>query len=279
MRERETAPVWGRLLTVAGIAAWMMCAAWAAAAAETASPPAAQPDQHEAIEADVSTRQVAVESDFAGTQFVVFGTVINSRQASALEGYYDIAVVIAGPKQEIVTRRKTNVAGVWINTSSVAFKDIASYYTVTSTRPVEEIAPKPVLWQHGIGFENMRMASLDAIGAKQAEEFRSAVLRIKKSQGLYQEEPRGVDFIGRSLFRATVDLPANVPVGEFTAWVYLFRKGELLASYKTRLDLQREGFERLLYRFAMRKPFYYGLGSVGLAVLAGLVASTLFRRD
>lgn len=239
----------------------------------------AQPEAREAIEADVSTRQIAVESDFTGTRIVIFGTVINSKQTSALQGYYDIAVVIAGPKEELVSWRKSSIGGVWVNTRSVRFKDVASYYTVTSTRPVKDIAPKPVLWQHGIGFENMRLASVQTESARDLELFRAAVLRLKKAQKLYQEEPRGVEFIGRSLFRATVDLPVNVPVGAFTAWVYLFRQGELIATYKTQLDLQREGFERLVYGFAQNQPFYYGLGTVTLAVLAGLIASAVFRKE
>jgi uncharacterized protein (TIGR02186 family) len=233
----------------------------------------------ETIEADVSTREVPIGGNFSGTRVVIFGTIENSRQTSADEGLYDIAVVIAGPRQSLTARHKANIAGLWVNTSSFNFKNVPSYYTVLATRPIKDIAPKPVLWQLGIGFDNLRIVPEMNTGAKEAGDFRDAILRVKGQQGLYREETSGVAFIGRSLFRGSVDLPANAPVGEFNAWIYLFRKGELLGSpYKTTLDLKRQGFERAVYNFATGYPFWYGLLSVSMALFAGFAATMLFRR-
>jgi uncharacterized protein (TIGR02186 family) len=232
----------------------------------------------ETIEADVSTRTVAVDTAFAGTRVVVFGTVENSRQLRADEGLYDIAIVLEGPREPLVARRKSNVGGIWINTTSYTFKDVPSFYAIITTRPVAEIAPKPMLWQNGIGFENMRFTAEEKLSSKELDEFRDAILRLKGEQKLFVESQRGVAFIGKSLFRATIDLPANVSIGEFNAWIYLFRKGELLSTYKTRLGLQREGIEQQLHNFAIRQPLWYGISSVLLAVLAGLAASVVLRR-
>ncbi|MEZ5775540.1 MAG: TIGR02186 family protein [Hyphomicrobiaceae bacterium] len=239
----------------------------------------AEPDRRESIEADVSTRNISVETDFTGSQVVVFGTIENSRQISADQGLYDIAVVIEGPREALQTRRKSNVAGIWINTSMIRFDDVPSYYALVTTRPVTEIAPKPVLYQHGIGFENLRFQTSAQLGVKELEDFREAIFRIKRRQSLYLDQPRGVAFIGRSLFRASVDLPANVSVGQFTAWIYLFRGGDLLSTFKTKLGLERGGFEREVHNLAFRQPFVYGLAAVGFALVAGLLASMAFRRN
>jgi uncharacterized protein (TIGR02186 family) len=233
----------------------------------------------ETIEADVSIRDVPVGDNFSGTRVVVFGTIENSRQTAPDEGFYDVAVVIVGPREDLTERRKADVAGLWINTTAYNFKNVPGYYTVLSTRPIKDVAPKPVLWQLGIGFDNLRMVPDGSVGAKDAEDFRDAILRVKTQQGLYREDPQGVAFIGRSLFRGSVDLPANAPVGEFNAWIYLFRNGELAgAPYKTKLDLRREGFERTVFTFAFAHPFWYGLVSVAMALLAGLAATMVFRR-
>ncbi len=258
------------------VLALTLCFWHGTAAAQTAAAPAPR----ETIEADVSTREVPVGGNFSGTRVIVFGTIENSKQTTADEGLYDIAVVIAGPREELTARRKANVAGLWINASSFNFKNVPGYYTVLSTRPIKDIAPKPVLWQLGIGFDNLRIVPEMTAGAKEAGEFRDAILRVKTQQGLYREVPEGVAFIGRSLFRGSVDLPANAPVGEFNAWVYLFRKGELAGSpYKTKLDLKRQGFERAVYYFAYVHPLWYGIVSVAIALLAGFLATMLFRRD
>ncbi len=248
------------------------------ALAQTAAAAATQP--RETIEADVSTNEVPVGGNFSGTRVVIFGTIENSRQTTADEGLYDIAVVIAGPREELTARHKANVAGLWVNTSAFTFRNVPSYYTVLATKPIKDIAPKPVLWQLGIGFDNLRIVPDVSAPAKEAGDFRDAILRVKEQQGLYREKTKGVDFIGRSLFRGSVDLPANAPVGEFNAWIYLFRNGELIGTpYKTRLDLKRQGFESAVYNFATGYPFWYGVVSVAMALFFGFVATMLFRRN
>src|SRR5690606_6897197 len=110
------------------------------------------------------------------------------------------------------------------------------------------------------------------------KDYKDAVIRLKQKDGLYIKRDYAVIFIGKSLFRASIALPANVPVGPLTARVYLFREGELLSSFQSRVRLERSGVELWLYRAAMRHPVYYGLGAVLVAALAGLIASMPFRR-
>jgi hypothetical protein len=73
-------------------------------------------------------------------------------------------------------------------------------------------------------------------------------------------------------------LPANVTVGPFETRVYLFREEKLLSQYSVRLNLEREGLERHLHGFAFGYPTLYGLMTVAIAVAAGLIASTVFRK-
>lgn len=241
--------------------------------------PAALPQ--ETVEADVSTRSVAVTSSFTGTEIVIFGSVEHSRQPTAEAGLYDIAIVVEGTSTPIVTRKKDQVAGIWINTRSVVFEDVPSYYAITSTRPVEEIADAPLLSANAIGFDGVPMK----VSPKQAQlspdelkDFRRAVVRLKQKEKLYQKRDYGVVFIGRSLFRSTISLPANVPVGPLVTRVHLFKDGKLLSKHTSRVTLQREGLERYLHDFAFNYPLFYGLFAVLLAVAAGLIASMLFKR-
>jgi uncharacterized protein (TIGR02186 family) len=236
----------------------------------------------ETVEADVSTRTIAVTSAFAGTEIIVFGSVVNSRQPSAEAGTYDIIVVLEGMAIPLTVRRKTNVAGLWINTDSVDFESVPSYYAIASTRPIEEIADPTFLERNAIGHGYARIApaARSVIAAKPGEmrDFKEAVVRIKQGDGLYLKEDYAVIFIGKSLFRASIALPANVPVGPMTARVYLFREGELLSTFQSKVRLERSGIELWLYRAAMHHPLYYGLSAVLVATLAGWLASLPFRR-
>ena len=89
----------------------------------------------------------------------------------------------------------------------------------------------------------------------------------------------GVVFVGgASLFRTTIDLPANVPVGNLNARVLLFRKGQLLSQFKSQVRMQREGIERYMHDFAFGYPLLYGIAAVIVAAGAGFAASSYFNR-
>ena len=105
------------------------------------------------------------------------------------------------------------------------------------------------------------------------------MIRLKEKQKLFQEHDDGVVFIGRSLFRASVDLPVNVPIGRYTAEVYLFRDGQLVSKNQSTLEVNKAGFEHIVYLLAFSHPFIYGLLAVLIAVLAGLVGWAAFRRE
>lgn len=236
----------------------------------------------ETVQADVSTRSVAITSSFTGTEIVIFGAVDNSRQASAESGLYDVVIVLEGVPTRLVVRRKSNVGGIWINTDAITFEAIPSYYAIASTRPLDELADPILLRESDIGFEQVRMTPIrgweTGLSTADLADFKAAVIRLKQAEGLYKQEQYGVAFIGRSLFRASIELPANVPVGPLVAKIYLLREGQLLSTYTSKVNLERQGLERLLHNFAFDQPLLYGLFTVGVAVGAGLLASTMLRR-
>lgn len=236
----------------------------------------------ETVEADISTRSVSITSNFSGTEIVIFGAVDDSRQATAEAGIYDVVVVVEGTHEPLVARRKSNVAGIWINTEAVKFSSVPNYYAIASTRPIEEIADEHVLREQHIGLEHVPMIvanNSQPLKDEELAEFRDAVIRIKKDNALFQRKPYGVAFIGKALFRTTIDLPANVPVGPLRTKVYLFRDGNLLADYEANVTMQRAGVEAFLHTFAFERPLFYGIFAVSLAVIAGLLASAFFRRS
>lgn len=252
----------------------------AAGKTDSATPPADPLAQRETITADISTRNVAVTANFAGSEIVVFGAVDNSRQRSAESGLYDVVIVVVGTPTRAVARKKDKVAGIWLNTDSLAFDSVPSYYAIASTRPLDEVASAEVLKATGIGFEYVPMTLAKSAAGRTAADvnaFRTAIVRLKRKERLYSLGEYSVAFIGRSLFRASIDVPANVVVGPFETRVFLFRNGELLSQYSARLDLERQGLEELMHGLAFKRPLIYGLIIVSLAMGTGLLAAMVFR--
>lgn len=236
----------------------------------------------ERVEADVSSRTIAVTSGYSGSEILVFGTIENSRQPSAESGFYDVAVVVEGEPEPLMVRKKGRIGGLWVNTSTFSFNSVPSYYAVASTRPLEEFADAALLDEAGIGLDAVRMAPSAASAVRVSSEdliaYKDAVRRLKQGAQLFKRDDYGVIFTGRSLFRATIAVPATVPVVPLTARVFLFHEGKLLSRYQARVVLEREGIERWLYAFATDRPFLYGLVAVLIAVATGLIASALLRR-
>lgn len=240
-------------------------------------------EEPESLEADVSTRSVSITSTYSGTEILIFGTVDNSRQSSAEAGTYEIVAIVEGQPIPLAVRHKARVGGLWINTRSIRFSSVPSFYGIATTRPLDEIADPDVLATYQIGFDYVRMvpwgsARWAPTTKEEEEEYRTAVIRLKKRDSLFVQSEHGVIFRGQSLFRATIALPPNVPVGPLTTRLFLFKDGKMLSQYKGEVILERTGLERFLYHTADTSAFLYGLATVLVAGAFGVLASFLFRR-
>ena len=237
------------------------------------------PPAQEQVQSDISTREIAIQSNFIGIEIVLFGAIDFTSVPAIDETQYDVIMVVRGPDEPVVMRRKERTIGLWVNGPSEVFQSAPSFYAVLASRPLRAIAPEATLKKLGVGF-----AELD-LGAEPTDEvnrarFRSSLIRLKEDRGLFLESDDAISFIGRSLFRGSVDLPVSVPIGTYTTQVYLFRDGKLLSQDDSTLQVHKVGFERIVYLLAFRYPFIYGLIAVVIAAVAGLITWAIFgRRD
>src|SRR4029450_13958509 len=187
---------------------------------------AERPPSEEGV-SDISTREIAIKSNFAGIEILIFGSIDFSARPVPETGAYDVVVVIRAPGQALVARRKQRVAGIWVNGPGETYPHVPGFYAVLSTRPLRAITSAETLESLGIGLGNLDFGTR-ARDDPEEENYRSAVIDLKERQRLFQEDDDGVTFIGRSLFRASVDLPTNVPIGRYMAAAHVFRDGKML---------------------------------------------------
>lgn len=231
----------------------------------------------EELVTDLSEHLIAIRSNFTGTQILVFGAVeAESPEIRALAR--DIVVVVRGPERAFTVRRKARVAGIWMNYDSQSFDRIPTFYAVVSTRPLEAIASRDMLERHQIGTRYLRLREVTSTGDAASESgFRLATTRLMTRASLYAEVTGGVSFLGDTLFRARIDIPSNVPVGNYTVEVYLIRDGNVIHAQASPLFVNKSGFERFIYNLAYRQPLLYGVLAVALALMAGWLAAAAFR--
>ena len=250
----------------------MSALARALIAALLVTAPAAELCAQEELVTDISQHLISIQSNFTGAELLLFGAV--GGQAT---GERDLVVVVRGPDTPAVVRRKERIGGIWVNYGSAELENIPGYYAVVSTRALTDIATPAVLERHGIGTKFLGFKSPEPASEPPPAEYAEAVTRIRSNEGLFLEQPGGVLFLGTSLFRATIEMPANVPDGKYSARVYLFSDGNVVQAQTSTLFVNKVGFERLVYDFAHKQPLAYGIVAVLVAFIAGWAASAVFR--
>jgi len=245
-----------------------------------AVPSKAQTPMTEGIQIGLSTDNVSIPACFSGADLTIFGSLENADPLVARQGRYDVIVVLEGPPRPVVVRRKDRVLGVWINLDSEAFENVPMSYSVATTRPLQDITEPNSYRQLSLGASNLYMQPADAGDSPATiEEFTTALRERKAATGLYSENVGGVQFLSQNLFRATVRLAPNVPVGTHKARAFLFKSGLFIKESSAQLEIRKSGFEQSIFRFAHNYSFLYGIFAISLAMLTGWLGRLVFRKD
>jgi uncharacterized protein (TIGR02186 family) len=222
----------------------------------------------EALVADLTSHLIAITTGFTGASVVLFG---------ATDGPGDVIVAVRGPEREMTVRRKSRVAGIWVNTQQVTFVNLPSFYAVAASRPIADILSPAAAAFYRLGIANLKLAASTPAPSVVVDAFRTALERTQQEAGLYVERISKVDFLGERLFRATITFPSNVPTGTYLVEVFLVRDRDIVSGQTTPLVVSRVGVDAAVFEFSARQPGFYGGIAVLTAVVAGWLASLPFR--
>jgi uncharacterized protein (TIGR02186 family) len=238
-----------------------------AGSAQAASPP---------LVVDLSRHRVAITTGFAGTDLLLFGAIEPLDPES--DETEDLVVVVRGPPQPELIRRKARRAGIWINAGQAMAAEAPAFYRVASTRPLALVAAPALLDRLGIGIDRQKLGLAVDDSAESIDPYRDALLRLKRQRGLYAEDSGTIGMLSQRLFRTDLHLPADVAVGSYAVEVSLFRKGRLISRRSTPLVVERVGIGAAIHDFARSESLAYGMIAVGIALLAGWLAALAFGR-
>ena len=230
----------------------------------------AMPARAQSLVADLSSHLVSVTAGFAGTDLLLFGSVVD-------EG--DVIVVVRGPDSRVEVRRKRRSGiGIWVNGKDAIFAGVPSFYRIASSRPLDGFKTGRVLEMHQIGVDNLRFAAETPSDEMEEGRFHDALIRNKQAQGLYSDQAVPITFLGDRLFRARVEFPSNVPTGTYTVTVYLVRAGKVVSAQSIPLVVSKIGVGARVYDFAHRQSAAYGVFAILMALFAGWLGSAIFRK-
>ena len=154
----------------------------------------------------LTNETVFITSDFNGTELVIFGTINDMQKPAGDTGEeitlerYDVVIVMEGPKEPGIVRKKQRAAGIWINKESVEFGDIPSSYLMQTSADMEKPGFDDALKALQVGFDHMQMGEIsNVVTHGETTEFRQAIIRLKMANQLYRQNV-GVEFLGDNLF-------------------------------------------------------------------------------
>ena len=225
---------------------------------------------------DISSRSVEIRYSFTGAQLLLFGAILYPGGRAPTRPA-DIVVVLRGPVEPIVVREKQKIAGIWMNADSNRFRSAPSFYAVASSRPIAQLMDERTAAIYEMGLQNLQLSPGGGALPEKERRFEAGLLDLRRRQGLYAEHARGVEISEGVLYRATISIPSQVPVGTYTAETFLIDRGRVLAAATREIQIDKSGFERFVALAARRHAFLYGIVSVLLSLGLGYAAGALFR--
>lgn len=230
----------------------------------------------EEVVAGLSQDRIDITANFDGSDLLIYGAVKRDEPLPA-DSRLDVIVTVEGPAAQQKVRRKSRVFGIWINTDVVTIDRAPSYYSVSTTRPFNEIISDTEDLRNSISIPR----AIRSVGAPQtvqdSQAFTDALIRLREAKGLYNLDEGGVSLVDQTLFRTDVDLPANLVEDNYKTRMFLVRDKHVIALHEQTIFVRKVGLERWLFRLAHQQAAIYGILSLALAAFAGWAASAAFR--
>lgn len=218
---------------------------------------------------DLSERKIHIDAKFTGKELLLYGARVEAG---------DIVVVIRGPQNDYVVRKKEDIGGIWINTKSVRFEHVPQFYLVAASRDFSHIDAETLKHQLGIGFDTIQLHGIAASASTEINEFQKAILAKLETDGLLNSETITLPLLEGTLFRIRIPFPEKIVQGVYAAEIYSFNDGEMRGMQTIPIIVKKVGSEAFIYESAQNSPALYGIVAILLAIAMGWVAASLFRK-
>ena len=223
------------------------------------------------LSVDLARNAIDITTGFDGDELIVYG-------ASKVPGH--VAVVVSGPEKTMIVRHKQQVLGAWINTKSLEFRRVPSFYSYALSGPEDGFPAQRFLDEKSISLDTLGFYAEEDVKDDELDRFRKALIRRKQEEGLYLLKPLNVEYINDTFFKAKFMIPASVPTGIYTVTMYLLGDNHTVVEREqAEFTVGQVGFSAKIYLFAQNSGLLYGLLAVLMALSAGGLAYSVFRRE
>lgn len=195
----------------------------------------------------------------------------------------DVVIRMIGETHDLKMKQKGKVFGLfWMNLNTLKMHNVPSFFYVDASMKLEEAQPcdpDPHGLSEMLGLKSLaRVVHIEPNTSEGGLLFQE-LLKLKKYEKLYRQlsDVRfGTIQNGKKSFEAHIDLPPNLSAGQYRVESYAVRNGRIAARSDTILGVSFVGFPKLLATVAFSHALIYGLMSVIIALVAGLLTGLVF---
>ena len=182
--------------------------------------------------------------------------------------------------RSIFNFEQTGKSGIWLNTENAEVVGLPSFYHILTTKPLDVISSENTLRINKLGFDHIpfRLARDSRIDDGPEAEWKEALVRNMQKTGLWSNRSGEVEVISDVLFRADIEIPANIMPGDYNVRILHFRDGAVVEENLSTLNVVKSGLSAEIYRIAHEYAAFYGIFAIIFAVASGWLAAVAFRK-
>ncbi len=237
----------------------------------------------------VAVRRVHISAGFSGEEVFIYGRVP--------AGTERVVSVISSPTTATVRlMEKGRVGPFWLGVHQYAVHRVPRLYLVSLSCPQGNVlypcpesdalaAVNPALARIGeiVGLRELEeRAEVDVLRGKAGRQEVLRLLRgfwkLQASRGLYAVNTNRIRLNDDSMYYYQAVLPAEAPEGRYEISAFFLAGDGVIGTASTELFVGRSGMVAWLSRLAERRALLYGLITIGIALAAGWLAGTVFRK-
>jgi uncharacterized protein (TIGR02186 family) len=230
----------------------------------------------ENLVATLGNDRIAIRSNFTGAALSVFG-VIERDPSIERAGAYDVVVSVRGPRGAVSVWEKLRLGPFWFNLDQRKYIAIPAFIAVNSNRSLDAITSEPRREELRLGVHNLIPEQIRARRANDPE-FREALERIRRGEGLFTSNDAAVKFLSPTVFQTRVEIPGRAPLGAYDVDVAVLADGVLATRKTLNFTVVKSGVEAAFAIVAREDPLLYGVVTAALALLIGWLAAFVFDR-
>jgi uncharacterized protein (TIGR02186 family) len=218
----------------------------------------------------LESEHVDVTINFTGKDTLIFG---------ALAKPGDVIIKVRSPAMNVDLSRKRSVGPFWLDGGKLTVRKTPGLYYLLSSRPLDKIVSPAIEQKYGLHLlDALKQAQIDRAAAADMGDWKSAFITLKKEAGLFRKLPDAVKLVEKRLFVATIQLPANIPLGTYHLDIYLVQHGHII-SHKTRLlDVNQVQLEHWVANAVDLHSWLFGFSFTVFALILGLTLGMALRR-